>query len=1174
MLSFYRFVNISYQLLLFMKNSGSTYPVINRSIALFILSSFLLLAGCSSGPEKPAVSSDQYKQAVSDFYVSLAAIQSDQAPFAIKKMKEVAETYPDEPAAWANLGVYAMRQGNFEQATEQLNKALQKSSNNGDLQFLSGILESRKGNVEAAIQHFSRAVSLDSTNSRILFALANELERQDPQQNADRIRALLNQILQQDPDNLAVLLETVRTAAKWQDNAAFREALNKMEELSENWPEEIKNQFLQHKSAILEKGGKDITFELAFLRNNLNQLSKFQSDLREVQLPPNQVGFLVNRFLWLPNSSNRAAPRDTSLTFRAERQLDSESVTPQLFKPVELAEGRQAHTVSVHNGRATISGLNTLDFPGGSATGQLPVSAITVIDYNYDFLSDLAMAGPGGFKLYEQQSDSTFSEVTGSLNLPSSVLNDSYYGSWDLDFELDGDLDLLLSATDGKTILLRNNGDGTFDVRPAFEFSKNIIDLIWTDFDEDGDADVALLKEDGTIDMYSNERSGKYKLDTTFDFGSNSRAISYGDLNGDGRFELVSLKPEQIRRSWYSDSTASWQDETLISFDDESALSDGQARLFVVDLDNNGALDLLSAGSGGSRYWLSDEDMKLQEQSYPIKAQVSGFTDTNGDMRLDLFGLSSDRQALRLLNEGSKSYKARMIRPRASGPLGDKRINSFGIGGEIESRSGLQYVKQPINKPWVHVGLGDYEEAEMLRIIWPNGSMQAEFAELGYESKIKNEQILKGSCPWVLTYNGEQMEFVTDFLWRTALGLKINAQGKANVIHSIDWIKIDGDQLKPRDGYYDVRITADLWETHFFDHVSLMAVDHPKDTEVLVDERFTLPAPKQQLYPMKKTYPVQSAVDQDGRNVTEEIASKDGNYITSFNRTAFQGIAEEHFVEIDLGPKPDESGSEQLIASGWVYPTDTSINIALSQGNYEPPHGVRVEVPDGHGGWKVARADVGFPAGKHKTMIINLENIFEAGTERKLRLSTNMEIYWDQIRLGLQDEVPVDTTRLTASESILRYRGFSKLVQKGRLSPTEPDYQQLAGTTPKWRDLVGFYTRFGEVGELTQKIDDRYVIMNAGDELVFKFPELDPPREGWTRDFVLIGDGWVKDGDYNTGHSKTVLPLPYHGMEDYTAEPGLLHEDPVYQKHKQDWVQYHTRYITPQNFNTALRFQN
>jgi hypothetical protein len=105
------------------------------------------------------------------------------------------------------------------------------------------------------------------------------------------------------------------------------------------------------------------------------------------------------------------------------------------------------------------------------------------------------------------------------------------------------------------------------------------------------------------------------------------------------------------------------------------------------------------------------------------------------------------------------------------------------------------------------------------------------------------------------------------------------------------------------------------------------------------------------------------------------------------------------------------------------------------------------------------------------------------------------------------------------------------------------------------------------------EVDDRYVIMNAGDELRLRFQEQPPPEAGWRRDFVLIGDGWEKDGDYNTGHSQTVLPLPSHRQPDYGAgRPGLvLDEDPVYRRHREDWEQFHTRFVSPSAFVKGLR---
>lgn len=1139
-------------------------------VKIFVILVLMGGYGCSTTPEKPDTASEKYKQAVSNFYVSLAAIQSDQVPFAVEKMESVGKSYPAEPAVWANLGVFAMRQGNFERATKQLDKAIERAPNNPDLHFLAGILESRKGNVEASLEHLRAAAKMDSSNAKVLFALSDELERQNMEENAGQIRELLNRILEQYPNNLAVLLETVRTAAKWGNQSALKQALQELEEQSSNWPDQIQKQFEEQKNAILEKGGQDITFELAFLRNNLNQLPRFEHDLRQVQLPPNQVGFLITEFLWMQNTGHLAASADSTLSFDESKEFAEEPA--RLFEPIGLADEQQVSTIRVSEGQAFVDNINTLDFPAEDSK-PLPAAAVTTIDYNYDFLNDLVFAGSNGLKIFRQEEDSTFTDVTSSLGIPSNIINENYYGSWGVDIDLDGDLDLILSAQDGASRVLRNNGDGTFDIQQYFLKSEHIRDILWADFDMDGDPDIVARTTEGTLHLYRNERSQKFEWDSTFQVEGNVHAVDFGDLNSDGIFEIVSWQDDQIVQTWHADSTSEWHTETLLTLSD-SDTPGNQARLLVADFDNNGALDLMASDEKGSKYWLTDQNIQISSTPTSLPLPVYGVGDRNGDSRLDLFGINSNGHAAVWLNNSSVGYNARLIRPRSSRQTGDQRINSFGIGGQVESRTGMQYLKQPVTQPWVHIGLGTHKEAEVIRLIWPNGSTQTEFAELGYDSKILNEQILKGSCPWVMTYNGEEMEFVTDFIWRTALGLRINLQGKSNVMHAIDWIKIDSDQLKPRNGFYDVRITAELWETHYFDHVYLMAVDHPADTEVFVDERFMIPAPEQMLYTMKKVQPVVAATDQDGKDVTRLIRNKDGKYVDSFELTSYQGLAEEHYLEVDLGESPEEEGLQKLIAAGWVYPTDTSINVALNQGEAPRPHGIRVEVPNGTGGWKVVHKDIGFPSGKNKEILIDVEGIFEPGTERKVRLYTNMEVYWDQIRLGIQQEqANVQKTTIAAERSNLRYRGFSKLEQTDRFSPTVPNYQQIASTSPKWRDLEGYYTRFGEVTELTRQQDDRYVIMNAGDELQFRFPELKAPPEGWERDFVLVGDGWIKDGDYNTIFSKTVHPLPYHGLKHYRGTPGPLQEDPVYKKHKEDWGTYHTRYISSDAFNMALRFK-
>jgi hypothetical protein len=227
-------------------------------------------------------------------------------------------------------------------------------------------------------------------------------------------------------------------------------------------------------------------------------------------------------------------------------------------------------------------------------------------------------------------------------------------------------------------------------------------------------------------------------------------------------------------------------------------------------------------------------------------------------------------------------------------------------------------------------------------------------------------------------------------------------------------------------------------------------------------------------------------------------------------------------------------------------------------------------VADASGRFRDVRKGLGFPSGKDKTVLIELTGLLGARGPRRLRLATNLEIYWDRLGWAIgRPDVRAQPRRLELLAADLVYRGYSVTEQAAPSVPERPRYA-LAGTGARWRDLEGYYTRFGDVRELLRRVDDRYVIMNAGDELRLRFAEAPAPAPGLIRDFIVAGDGWVKDGDYNTSFSRTVLPLPTHASPRYDTPPGRLEDDPVYRRHARDFVDYHTRYATPDALRDAL----
>ncbi len=354
------------------------------------------------------------------------------------------------------------------------------------------------------------------------------------------------------------------------------------------------------------------------------------------------------------------------------------------------------------------------------------------------------------------------------------------------------------------------------------------------------------------------------------------------------------------------------------------------------------------------------------------------------DGRLALLGLTSDGKPIEELNRGTRNYHWQTIRPRARQATGDQRVNSFGIGGEVEIRSALLTQKLPITGPQLHFGLGTHTQTDVARISWPNGTVSAEFA-LNADQEVLTEQRLKGSCPFLFAWNGKEMKFVMDTVpWGSAIGLRINDIGTAAIAATTEWYKIPGDELVPRNGYspygyYDLRITGELWETYYYDSLSLMAVDHPKSTAVFTDERYVVPPVKLAVTATGTPHAIARAIDDSGDDVTEILRTLDGKYLDNFGLGQYQGVTRDHFVEIDLGPNIPADGPLYLIAKGWLHPSDSTVNVAIGQGHDERPKPLSLSVEDAHGAWHVVRTNLGFPAGRNKTCLIDLSGLFHRG---------------------------------------------------------------------------------------------------------------------------------------------------------------------------------------------------
>jgi len=1155
-----------------------------RITSILLLISFgVLLAGCESRSKLPVKGSKAYADVVSAFYIGLAALQVGDDVHAETKLSEVTRLVPGEPAGWANWGVLALRQRNYELAAQRLEQARSLAPQNDQIYDLLGILEADRGHSSEAIADLRKAVELNPKNLRAAYALAEEIERQGDANSEADFQQVMQTILEAQPDNLAALLELGRVAAKRGDAGTLKSAVNQLTLRSSTWPLEVQKQLATVQAASDRSGLRAAATRTTFLRNVLMRVPEYRQSLSLIKAPAGEEAQPFLHFVILESPVFKPAPPDTAIKFVSQPVADAGDRTWNWIGAIQLGSAGAPAIAEADGRELHLSTGATLPFPGGASSVPPSPEGILQVDFNYDFKTDLVLAGAGGVRLFRQDSPSAFTDITAQAKLPASVVQARYTGAWAVDIEADGDLDIVLGAIDGLPTVLRNNGDGTFTTIHPFTGISGMQGFAWADLDGDGNPDAAIIDGAGRLHIFMNQRQSQFRERALPAGLPLIKAIAVADANNDGVLDLVAVQSDgAIVRISDKNEGQSWDVAEIARVPDAVKYLASDVRLHVADLDNNGALDLLLAPtlpvSGGSAagalIWLGDDQGRFGLLDHPSElARVFDAADLNGDGELDLLGLSSEGRAMQANNQGSKNYHWQVVRPHAVQAVGDQRINPFGVGGEIEIRSGLLVQKQPITGPQLHFGLGEQTEAEVVRVVWPNGTVRAEFG-VKADQEIVTEQRLKASCPFLFAYNGKQMEFVKDAVpWGSAIGLRINTLGSAQIAATGEWYKIGRDQLVPHDGFYDIRITAELWEVYYYDYLALMAVDHPVGTEIFVDERFVIPPLKLGITTVTTPHKIARAIDDTGQDVTDIVSTLDGRALASFGRGQYQGITRDHYLEIDLGDDAPKSGPLFLIAQGSIHDTESSVNVAITQGNRWRAHGLSLEVPDGYGGWVTVQDNLGFPAGRKKTVLFNLTNVFRPGTPRRVRIRTNLEIYWDAIQWAVgAPDTPLKRTVLSPTVADLHYRGYSVMHMPGAArAPEVPDYNQIEGTKQHWRDLIGYYTRYGDVRELVDHVDDRYVIVNSGDELSLRFSEQPPPLEGWVRDFVVVGDGWIKDGDYNSTFSKTVLPLPYHAKNEYTTPPGKLEDEWVYRQHPDDWKNYHTRYVTPGVFKNALR---
>src|SRR6267143_37219 len=485
-------------------------PANKHTALVLLLGTVVYAAGCRTNTNLPEKTSKESSEAVRGFYVGLAALQVGDDVRAESKLAQLTQLVPDEPAGWANWGLLALRQRNFDPAAERLERARSLAPENDQIYYLIGLLEKGRGRSPEAITALRKAIELNPKSLVATFALAEEIERQGDEQSAAEYQRLMQKILDIQPDNLAALLEFGRIVAKRGDTDTLRRTVDKITQRSAGWPPEVQQQLSALQTAASGSDPQAAATRIAFLRNVLVRVPEYRKDLSIVKPPPGEEAQPFTRFLKMESPTFAPAPADTAISFSSEPVPNPPAGKWNWIGAISL-NGEGAPAIVLANEKEVRIGNASYPFPGGLSEVPPGPEGVVGLDFNYDFKTDLVLAGAGGVRLLKQENANKFTDVTAQTKLAATILNGSFTGAWAADIDLDGDLDVVLGAERVLPTVLRNNGDGTFAEIHPFAGASGLRAFVWADLNADGAPDAALIDDQNKLHVFANERSGQFK---------------------------------------------------------------------------------------------------------------------------------------------------------------------------------------------------------------------------------------------------------------------------------------------------------------------------------------------------------------------------------------------------------------------------------------------------------------------------------------------------------------------------------------------------------------------------------------------------------------------------------------------------------------------------------------
>jgi len=1096
---------------------------------------------------------------------------------ALKNFEQAGSLDPKLQIARVNQGIALVNLGKVDAAQPLLDEAVKANPDDAHAWYNLGLLSKNTGEVKLAIDAFKRVTDIDSNDPDTWYFLGAAYA-----QNKQFPEAI-------DAFQHALKLNPLHASAEFGLSRAYQQSGD---------PTHARDHLTRFQYVTQNKLGSPIS--LAYGEQGKYSLAEESPAVPQKVLPQIKVRFVdVTQEAGLIGKTVAPKSDEPSSVFGPGAcfiDYDNDG-HPDLFLPDNGREGGMSLYHNLGNGKfEDVTRKAGLD-------PKLHGVSCTAGDYDNDGFPDLAIGFVSGrVLLFHNEKDGTLKDITDSSDLkaapipksesPLDSLNEanSEPALTFIDYDHDGDIDLYETVDNSPPVwsetmptaqevsggnrMFRNNGNGTFaEVAASLGVTgpSQAVSSIGTDYDNDRAVDLLVTGARKAPVLFHNPREGQFTEVRPWSVTMPATvAAAVLDFGHDGWMDLAFTH-------WESPAVTLWRNDHGKTFERVPFPETNWVRAYGItafDYDNDGWVDLVAVGETKD----GKGEVRLFRNLGP-----DGFKDVTADVGLDKIPLKNPRSiivgdydsdgandllitqnhgpAVLLRNQGGNQNH--WLRLDLKG-LAD---NKSAIGTKVEIFSGGNRQKFEIagsngylgqNSLQLTVGLGEATQADVVRMLWPTGVLQDEIEiPADHERKFMEIDRRGSSCPTLFSWDGHQYRFVADMLGAGVVGHWVGP-GQRNIPRPVEYVKINRDSIRERDGKLSFRFMEPLEEAVYLDQVKLLAVDHPADVDVYPNEYFASnpPYPPFKVVFSKDAKPPAAAHDDHGHNVLPDLLAH--RYFGDFEVLPFAGFAKLHGLELDLG-EPYRGGPLWMLMHGEIEYFSATSMYAADQAGLQPisPY---VEALGANGKWTRVIDDMGFPAGGARTMTADLTDKLPKGTQR-IRIWTNLQIYWDNILISRANQ---DQTKrvneVPLSRADLAFHGFPLKIEGTPPGNVNYIYVQASATGPYTRP-AGAYTRYGDVLPLLTAFDDKLAVFGSGDEVALDFDPSHLPvlPNGWVRDYFYAALGYEKDMDFYAYDFTSVDPLPFGNMGVYPY-PGKSF--PLDDPHLKYLLEYNTRYMS------------